>query len=68
MTDVALIALLSSLALDGAPPEVLLEVASRMEPADRERAFFRFIEEQDRRVAMEALRAWRAAGGRWLHS
>lgn len=56
------------LTADGASVEVLAELANRMTPEEQMRAFSRLLEEQDRRICMEALSAWRDAGGRWLHS
>lgn len=46
----------------------LLELVRRMTPEDRLRAFARIIEEADIKACMEALAAWRALGGKWLHS
>jgi hypothetical protein len=52
----------------GADEAALLELANRMSDQEKTRAFFRLLEERDRKVCMEALAAYRAAGGRWLHS
>jgi hypothetical protein len=49
--------------------DVQLKLATRMTDDERREAFFRLLEERrDREICMEALAAWRAAGGKWLHS
>lgn len=56
------------LVAEGADVPVLAELANRMSDEDRQRAFFRLLEEKDCKACMDALAAWRALGGKWLHS
>lgn len=67
MTD-DIVARYCRLVVEGANDASLLEIATQMSADEKMRAFARLIEEADIKACMEALAAWRALGGKWLHS